>query len=190
MIIFVDNFKDNVEARVINELDLQSGIISIGNYHTHLPISSLEYREKNKEHYLVKIEFTKTETEVHFGITDEYGNTYSLIATEEDMEHPAILREIAIIKTLRKEPQMTEKRLTEIMKSDSGDWEGCNALTGLNIIAKYLPEHGVEGAEHDIIFAATISDILEAGLTEEDAKKLRSLNWMIDETSTGLACFV
>lgn len=86
---------------------------------------------------------------------------------------------------------MTSKRLAEIMKSGGvTSWDGCNVFSGLEIIRKYLPKLGIEGAEHDIIFSATISEILEAGITEEDALKLRKLNWMIDETNTGLACFV
>jgi hypothetical protein len=67
---------------------------------------------------------------------------------------------------------------------------GCNACQGLDIIRKYCPEDGIEGASHDIIFSVTIEQIVLAGITKEDAVKLASLNWMIDETGTGLACFV
>lgn len=189
MIKFTDFAADDEVYGTIHILDLQVGIIDIGNCYTHLPISTLEYREYHPTR--AKIGFVETETEIRFDITDDYGRHYTVTATDEDMKHPVILRELAICKTLQKKLQMTEKRLAEIMESDvKSDWEGCNALTGLNIIAKYLPKSGIEGADHDIIFAATVNDILEAGLTEEDAIKLRTLNWMIDETNTGLACFV
>lgn len=87
---------------------------------------------------------------------------------------------------------MTRERFTELMKGKSAlsEYTKCNALLGLQIITKYLPESGIEGAQHDVIFSATISEILEAGITEEDVIELRKLNWMIDESSTGLACFV
>ena len=85
---------------------------------------------------------------------------------------------------------MTEERLIEILDGDSGDWEGCNAFAGLEIIRKYLPKVGIEGAAHDVIFSATLTAIIEAGITEEDARALRKLNWMVDESGDGLACFV
>lgn len=86
---------------------------------------------------------------------------------------------------------MTEERLIEIMALDIADIpEECNVFLGLKIITKYLPKQGIEGASHDVIFSATLHDITEAGITEEDAIALRKLNWMVDETHTGLACFV
>jgi len=89
---------------------------------------------------------------------------------------------------------MTEKEFVEIMSDDSiktnfGD--GCNACAGLDIIRKYCPKKGIDWAKHDVIGSVYISEIVEAGITIEDAIKLRSLNWMIDEYSgEGLACFV
>lgn len=86
---------------------------------------------------------------------------------------------------------MTEEKFIEIMKSDIADIpEECNVFLGLKIITKYCPKNGIEGAEHDEIFSVTINRIVEAGITEEDTIKLRKLNWMIDESNTGLACFV
>jgi len=87
---------------------------------------------------------------------------------------------------------MTEERFVEIMENDNYDvdWKGCNVISGLKIITKYLPDKGIEGAEHDIVYSVMISEILEAGITEEDAIRLRKLNWMIDDNSEGLACFV
>jgi len=66
--------------------------------------------------------------------------------------------------------------------------EGDNAFLGLQIIVKYLPKSGVEGADHDIIYSADVDKLLEAGLTEDDAIQLRKLNWIISEDC--LACFV
>jgi len=86
---------------------------------------------------------------------------------------------------------MTRERFIEIMKSDIADIpEECNVFLGLKIITKYRPKNGIEGAEHDKVFSVTIDQILEAGITEDDVVELRKLNWMIDETNTGLACFV
>ena len=85
---------------------------------------------------------------------------------------------------------MTEERFIEILKGDSsGVGEGCNALAGLKIIAKYLPKRGVEGADHDVIYSVGVREIVEAGITEEDAEKLRELNWMVEQ-SEWLACYV
>lgn len=87
---------------------------------------------------------------------------------------------------------MTREKFKELMEGESqlSAYKGCNALLGLKIITKYLPEGGICGADHDIIFSATITEILEAGITEEDVIELRKLNWIIDETNTGLACYV
>ena len=84
---------------------------------------------------------------------------------------------------------MTEEEL-ELILEEAGtcNLEGCNIRLGLNIIAEYLPERGVEAAEHDMIYSAEVEEIIEAGLTVEDAKKLRDLNWMISEEA--LAHFV
>ena len=90
--------------------------------------------------------------------------------------------------------KMTEERFIEIMESDTDikapTWKGCNVVSGLKIITKYLPEKGIEGAEHDIVYSVNTSELIKAGITEEDAIKLRKLNWMIDEYGEGLACFV
>ena len=66
--------------------------------------------------------------------------------------------------------------------------DGCNALKGLNIITKYFPNAGVQAAEHDIIYSVSADGLVEAGITEVDARELHALNWMIDEDR--LACFV
>ena len=86
---------------------------------------------------------------------------------------------------------MNEEKFTEIMESEiKTKWTGCNVFSGLKIITKYLPDVGIEGAGHDIVYSASIDEIIEAGITEEDVTALRRMNWMIDENGEGLACFV
>lgn len=90
---------------------------------------------------------------------------------------------------------MTSERFAEIMNSSNiecklSELNDCNAFIGLQIIRKYLPKKGVEGASHDTIYSVSISQIVDAGITEEDAIRLRELNWMLDENQHGLACFV
>lgn len=68
------------------------------------------------------------------------------------------------------------------------DWEGDNAMQGLLIITKYLPNRGITGADHDVIYSASVEEIVDAGITEKDVRELRRLNWMVEYG--GLACFV
>jgi hypothetical protein len=84
---------------------------------------------------------------------------------------------------------MNEEKLREILSEDNdGEWEGDNAYQGLQIIAKYSPNELITGASHDIIYSIAIEKIIELGLTEEDARELRRLNWM--KECDCLACFV
>lgn len=46
----------------------------------------------------------------------------------------------------------------------------------------------LQGASHDQIWSVGLKEICEAGLTEEDAQSLASLNWM--EEDDALSCFV
>jgi hypothetical protein len=92
------------------------------------------------------------------------------------------------------EDTMTRERFQEIMEDDSdiklSRYKKNRALLGLNLMAKYLPNSGVEAADHDIIIGADIDPLLKAGLTEEDAIELRKLNWMIHDSGDCMACFV
>jgi hypothetical protein len=83
---------------------------------------------------------------------------------------------------------MTEERFIEIMEGDNRNWEGDNAYQGLQILSKYT-DNLVHGADHDIIYSASIDTLIEAGITEEDVIKLRDLNWMVEDEMY-LACFV
>lgn len=89
---------------------------------------------------------------------------------------------------------MTENEFIQIMDDDKiscklSDFDGDNALFGLNLIAKYLPKSGIGSAEHDIICACYVSELVEAGITKEDVIRLKELNWMV-ENDEYLACFV
>lgn len=66
--------------------------------------------------------------------------------------------------------------------------KGCNTMKGLLVIIKYLPQAGISSASHDVIYSAGISDLVEAGITKEDAIYLREQNWMIE--GGAMACFV
>lgn len=77
-----------------------------------------------------------------------------------------------------------------IKVGSSGDWKDDNVLKGLQIIASYFPEDTIvlQGAEHDIIYSVDVDELLDAGLTEENAIKLKNLNWTI--YNDYLACYV
>lgn len=101
---------------------------------------------------------------------------------------------------------ITEKEFYELMhgKSDPNLCED-NVFEGLKIIAKYT-KSVISGADHDVIYSEDINVLIEAGITQEDIKKLCILGWMIhglDEDDDGnsniedgdlggcyLACFV
>lgn len=83
---------------------------------------------------------------------------------------------------------MTEKIFINLMNKDSGEWEGDNAYQGLTIISKYT-DVLIQGAIKDVIYSEDIEVLIEKGITEEDVKELRRLNWHIED-QTYLACFV
>jgi len=84
---------------------------------------------------------------------------------------------------------MTRERLIELLGQDiPGDWEGDNAYQGLQILRKYTANL-ICGADHDIIYSENIDQLIKAGITENDCKELRRLNWMVNDDEY-LACFV
>lgn len=83
---------------------------------------------------------------------------------------------------------MNKERFVEIMRGDSGKWEGDNAFQGMQIIAKYT-DNIICGADHDIIYSEDIDELIKAGITEREVEELRRLNWIIHDNSW-LACFV
>lgn len=81
---------------------------------------------------------------------------------------------------------MTREKFEEIFKEGKTDFVkheklGESTLAGLNIIAKYLPNSGIECADHDIIYASDIDTLIKAGITETDVITLRELNWIIQD---------
>jgi len=85
---------------------------------------------------------------------------------------------------------MTREKLEEIFEETKSNWDGDNALQGLNILNKHSKGKSVLcAAKHDIIYSLDVEDTLENGLTEEDALSLAKLNWMLDEHDC-FACFV
>jgi len=91
---------------------------------------------------------------------------------------------------------MEREELDLIFEDKNAKWEGDNAMQGLEILRKYLkpdkPQRLIQGANHDVIYSLDIDEVLEAGLTTEDAEKLASLNWMLGDSywTESFACFV
>jgi len=90
--------------------------------------------------------------------------------------------------------KVTEARFIQVMNDDDLGGQGlsekgCNAIKGLLIVQKYLPDRGIEGANHDVIYSVGIEALVEAGITEADVVELRHQNWMLED-DTFLACFV
>jgi hypothetical protein len=88
--------------------------------------------------------------------------------------------------------RMDSDRFIKIMQegdSDLSKYDDDNAMLGLLIIRKYLPKIGIEGADHDIIYSASVDKLVMAGITENDIIELRKLNWMVEKDEY-LACYV
>ena len=66
---------------------------------------------------------------------------------------------------------------------------GDDALEGLNIMSKYLKGTILHSAEHDIIYASSIDELIDAEITPEDVIELGELNWFI-ESEDHLAHFI
>lgn len=79
---------------------------------------------------------------------------------------------------------MKRKELEKIMDDDDiiSDLEGDNIFMGLQVLSKYT-NNLITHAEHDQIWSEGVEEVLEAGITSEDVKKLSGFNWMIDEDS-------
>jgi hypothetical protein len=77
---------------------------------------------------------------------------------------------------------ISRERFDEIMKADHERLRDPrnDILTGLNIMAKYLPNEGIGAAEHDQVWAADVDQLLAAGITEEDLVMLSRLGWFED----------
>jgi len=86
---------------------------------------------------------------------------------------------------------MTKEKVLELFSSDTftGRIEGDNTLEGLNILSKYTDKDVIAAAEHDIIYLVDVDDVLEAGITDEELKRLRALGFMVED-STYFTTFV
>jgi len=80
---------------------------------------------------------------------------------------------------------MTKEEVLELFSADefTERIEGDNTLEGLNILSKYTKQDVIAAAEHDIIYSADVDDVLEAGITDDELKRLRALGFMIEESS-------
>jgi len=88
---------------------------------------------------------------------------------------------------------MNREEFEKVFDNEDTNWDGDNTFQGLVIIAKYIDikeNDIIAGVEHDILYSVDIDDIIDNGITIEDAIKLRELNWMIEEDFDCLACFV
>jgi hypothetical protein len=87
---------------------------------------------------------------------------------------------------------MTVDEIKEIFsntKSDLSSVEGDNAFLGLCILNKYKPKGClITGTDYDKILSLDLEELSEIGISEEDVRALRKLNWSID--NEGLYCFV
>jgi len=70
-----------------------------------------------------------------------------------------------------------------IMRSDEyiRPVDGCPIFYGLKIIIKYMPMAGIAAAEHDVVYSVEADDLVDAGITEDDAIELREHNWFLDD---------
>jgi len=72
----------------------------------------------------------------------------------------------------------------EIMESDVCfnriSRKSCNVYDGISLLRKYIPDVGVEGASHDIIYSVDVDAIVNAGITVEDTEILRELCWSVE----------
>lgn len=82
---------------------------------------------------------------------------------------------------------MTEEELINIFEEDIPYNPAMQPVIdsifeGLKILRKYMPNKTlIQGADHDVIYSVSVSDMVEAGITVADAKYLRLLNWVVCE---------
>lgn len=77
---------------------------------------------------------------------------------------------------------MTLERFEEIFDTTESDYtQNSKIFKGLDIIRKWLPNADIEAAEHDIVYAADVDELIEAGITEDDVREIAKLAWHIDE---------
>lgn len=85
---------------------------------------------------------------------------------------------------------MTQEHIEEIMDNEDIEYskEDNQELKWLNILYKYSNKKDtIIYPEHDQIYSIEISEAIENWITMEDVKKLKSLNWFIE--NWGFSCF-
>ena len=88
---------------------------------------------------------------------------------------------------------ITKENFEEIFEITESNSEGDKCFQGLLIISKYInPKKNkiIFYGEKDMIYSVDVNLIIDAGITEEDAILLASLNWGICDESDSLYCFV
>lgn len=88
---------------------------------------------------------------------------------------------------------MDIKRFEELMGGDSDytKFKEVNRVTvGLNIIAKYLPQFGIEAAEHDVIYSVDVDKLATTEITQEEVTQLREMGWWISEEFNCLGHYI
>jgi len=93
MITFTDSNGNQEQHKTVRRLDLENGVIDIGNFFTSLPISPPYYRKKHPTGFSIKVKVNKDI--VIFDIADDYGKPYTLTVTGEEIENPIIKAAIA-----------------------------------------------------------------------------------------------
>jgi len=88
---------------------------------------------------------------------------------------------------------MTENRFEIIFdRTPVVDWEGDNVFLGLQIIGKYINPNKTDiviAAKSDWVCSVSVKELCDAGITKEDATRLRNYNWSI-ENGQYLMCWV
>lgn len=107
MVKFIDPVDGVQEYKVVNELNLKRGIISLehrrrsesgpyGGWYTHLPVSSPGYQEKHHRTLAAVTVFVGVD-EITFNIIDDYGLAYVLTITGDEIQNPIVQDEVKII---------------------------------------------------------------------------------------------
>ena len=93
MVYLIEDHGHLISQPNIKILDLQNGVIGIGNYFTVLPISPPEYRKKHPtQAEIVPIDFGQS---VVFEIKDDYGKEYALVIMGDEVNNHYVKEALA-----------------------------------------------------------------------------------------------
>ena len=89
---------------------------------------------------------------------------------------------------------MTKNQFIAILNDESIeiDYDGDNALMGLQLIASYFDKNKtiITGADHDELYSVEIEELVAKKITKEDVLKLAKWNWSLSDGNEYLKCFV